>query len=435
MQPGLDPTHHPALRSWVEDANGHSEFPIQNLPFGVFEPPGEYKRGGVAIGDHILDLHKFSVSGLLPADAQAVALRASEASLNSFLAEGPAARTLLRHAISALLAESAAPHPELLCPAADCVLHLPNAIGDYTDFYAGIHHARNVGKLFRPDAPLLPNYLWVPIGYHGRSSSVRVTGEAVRRPCGQSKLPAQDTPTFGPARNLDFELELGLWVGPGNGLGERIDINAARDHIAGYCLLNDWSARDLQSWEYQPLGPFLAKSFHTTISGWVVTPEALAPFRSAQVPRPDEAPAPLPYLYSAEDQATGALNLELEVLLSTAKMRDEGLPPEVLSRSHTQHLYWTPAQLLTHHASNGCNLRHGDLLGTGTISTPDETGLGSLLEITHGGRHPMTLPCGGSRTFLQDGDEVLLRAHGVRKGYVSIGFGECRAVILPSTAS
>ena len=431
----LDRTHDPALRSWVEDANGHTEFPIQNLPFGVFRAGSEKPRGGVAIGEHILSLHALAESGLLSADAQAACLAAAQAPLNTFLALGPQARIALRKELSALLSKESQPHPELLRRAAECELMLPATIGDYTDFYAGIHHARNVGRLFRPDNPLLPNYEWVPIGYSGRSSSVRVSGEPVRRPSGQRKVSTEEAPAFGPARNLDFELELGIWVGSGNELGCAIDVRDAANHIAGYCLVNDWSARDVQAWEYQPLGPFLAKNFHTTVSSWIVTPEALAPFRCAQAPRGASAPAPLPYLSSAEDQADGALSIDLEVLIRSAQMREKNGAPHVLSRSHTKHLYWTPAQLLTHHASNGCNLNPGDLLGTGTISSPDATGLGSLLEMTRGGQDPITLPSGETRTFLQDGDEVFLRAHAVREGFVSIGFGECRAAVLRAKES
>ena len=322
----------------------------------------------------------------------------------------------------------------LLHRAVDCVLHLPATVGDYTDFYAGIHHATNVGRLFRPDNPLLPNYKWVPIGYHGRASTVQPSGVPVRRPNGQRKRPDEEAPNFGPCRNLDYELELGVWIGPGNAPGEPIPIAAAADHVAGFCLLNDWSARDVQAWEYQPLGPFLAKSFATTVSPWIVTPEALEPFRTAQPPRPEGDPAPLPYLLDDADQRAGALEIELEVLLLTERMRAAGSSPHRLSLGSTRHLYWTVAQLVAHHASNGCSLRPGDLLGSGTISAPVPDGYGSLLEITRGGREPVALPNGETRRFLEDGDEVILRARARRDGFAPIGFGECRAVVLPAAS-
>jgi fumarylacetoacetase len=313
-----------------------------------------------------------------------------------------------------------------------CELHLPATIGDYTDFYVGIHHATHVGQLFRPDNPLLPNYKYVPIGYHGRASSIRPSGVPVVRPSGQTKGPQDSEPRFGPTRRLDYELELGLWIGEGNALGEPIPIGQAADHIAGFCLLNDWSARDFQAWEYVPLGPFLAKNFHSTISPWVITPEALAPFRTAQPARDAADPKPLPYLWDEQDQAGGALALDLSVTLSTARMRDQGLPDFALSHGPSSNMYWTPAQIVAHHASNGCNLQPGDLLGTGTISGPDRSAYGSLLEISRGGAEPITLPSGEQRTFLEDGDEVILTATAQRDGFASIGFGECRARILPA---
>jgi fumarylacetoacetase len=305
-------------------------------------------------------------------------------------------------------------------------------VGDYTDFYAGIHHATNVGRQFRPDNPLLPNYKHVPIGYHGRSSSVCASGTPVRRPRGQRRPPADEAmPVFGPSRRLDFELELAVWIGPGNALGSTIPIGEATEHIAGFGLLNDWSARDIQAWEYQPLGPFLAKSFATSVSSWVVTPEALAPFRVPQPSRPAGDPAPLDYLFDPADQQQGAFDIELEVLLMTGCLRDRGLAPHRLAISTTRHLYWTVAQLVAHHASNGCNLQPGDLFGSGTISAPTADGFGSLLEITEGGRQPVTLASGNTRTFLEDGDEVIFRARATREGYVSIGFGEVRGTVVP----
>ncbi len=425
----IDHTHDPALQSWVSSANGHADFPIQNLPLGVFGPLAGAPRGGIAIGDMILDLRAVHGEGLLDEEAQAAVHACIGPSLNPFLALGAAPRRALRDAISALLQEGSDERPHLLHPAADCIAYLPAHIGDYTDFYAGIHHAEAVGKLFRPDAPLPPNYKWVPIGYHGRASSLRPSGAEVRRPNGQRKPAAEAAPTFGPSRNLDYEVELGIGVGQGNALGTAIPIAGAAEHIAGFCLLNDWSARDIQGWESQPLGPFLAKSFSTTISPWIVTPEALAPFRAPQPPRPNGDPAPLPYLHDAADQAGGALDLELEVLLITAQMRKQGLAPHRLSIGSSLALYWTPAQLLAHHASGGCNLNPGDLFGTGTISAPTSDGCGSLLEITQGGRAPITLPSGEERRFLEDGDEVILCARAKRPGAASIGFGPCRGII------
>lgn len=427
----IDHTHDPGLQSWVPSANGHPDFPIQNLPFGVFSPLAGAPRGGVAIGDEILDLRALSEAELLDEEAQAACSTCTGPTLNRFLSLGEAPRRALRDAVSTLLQEGSDERPHLLHRAADCILYLPAHVGDYTDFYAGIHHATAVGRQFRPDTPLLPNYKYVPIGYHGRASSITLSGD-VRRPNGQRKPANESVPSYGPSRNLDHELELGIWVGPGNALGTTIPIGEASRHIAGYCLLNDWSARDLQGWEYQPLGPFLAKSFHTTVSAWIVTPEALAPFRAPQPRRPEGDPAPLPYLLDAADQAVGALDLEFEVLLNTPRMRERGLAPHRLSGSRGTDLYWTPAQLLAHHASNGCNLNPGDLFGTGTISGPDQGGSGSLLELTSGGRAPITLPSGEERRFLEDGDEVVLRAYARRDGAAPIGFGECRGVILPA---
>ena len=429
----LDATHDPQRQSWVTSANGHTDFPIQNLPLGLFSPAADARpRVGVAIGDQILDLQAAHQTGIFSGDASRVTALAGAASLNAVMALGPGPRRAWRQRMSEVLRagapEQRAVEP-LLHAASACTMHLPAAIGDYTDFYAGIHHALNVGTQFRPDNPLLPNYKYVPIGYHGRSSSVVVSGTPVRRPNGQRKGPDDATPSFGPSRRLDFELELGIWIGPGNALGDPIPIARAADHISGFCLLNDWSARDIQAWEYQPLGPFLAKNFATSISPWVITPEALAPFRMPQPPRPEGDPAPLPYLLDPEDQHTGALDLEFEVLLLTAQSRREGLAPRRLSLSNAQHMYWTVAQLVAHHSSNGCNLRPGDLFGSGTISAPTPDGLGSLLEITEGGRRSVDVAPGQTRTFLQDGDEVIIRARAQRTGAASIGFGEVRGTI------
>ena len=429
--PTIDETHDPALTSWVEGADGHADFPIQNLPLGIVRPAGGAARPGVAIGDHILDLA--AIAALLP-DAVRPALAGT--TLNALLALPATDRAALRRRLSALLSDAAqretiAPH---LHAADSCELLMPMAVGDYTDFYVGIHHATNVGKQFRPDMPLLPNYKYVPIGYHGRASSLRPSGVPVVRPRGQRKAPDADAPVYGPSRRLDYELELGIWIGHGNALGTSIPIGAAAEHIAGFCLLNDWSARDLQAWEYQPLGPFLAKNFQSTISPWVVTAEALAPFRIAQPPRPDGDPAPLPYLWDEGDQAAGALGIELEATLLTETMRAQGQPPHRLSRGPASNMYWTVAQLVTHHASNGCNLGTGDLLGTGTISAPDKSGYGSLLELSRGGAEPLTLPSGETRSFVEDGDEIVLSARAHADGRVPIGFGPCRATVLPALA-
>lgn len=430
--PQIDHTHQASATSWVESANGHSDFPVQNLPYGVFSRAGGGLHLGVAIGDYILDLVGAARAKLLPG-VNASQLMGS--GLNTLMAFAPDERLTLRHGLFELLIneqQRAAVMPHLMLADA-CVLHLPAAIGDYTDFYVGIHHANNVGALFRPDNPLLPNYKYVPIGYHGRTSSIRPSGVPLRRPKGQRKAPEQDTPLFGPTTRLDYEVELGVWIGQGNQLGEPIAIADAGRHIAGCCLLNDWSARDFQAWEYQPLGPFLAKSFQSTISPWVITTEALAPFRIAQPARPDGDPAPLPYLLDAADQATGALGIKLSASIATAKMRREGHAPHRLSEGSASNMYWTAAQIVTHHASNGCNLNPGDLLGTGTISGPTVESYGSLLEITKGGKADIVLPSSETRTFVEDGDEILLTATAHADGFVSIGFGECRAIVLPAS--
>jgi fumarylacetoacetase len=436
----IDHTHAPERRSWVASANGHLDFPIQNLPLGVFAPPGGgAARGGIAIGDEILDLAAALELGLLDGLAAQAARAASGPTLNPLLALGREPRVALRQQVGALLdaggkerARVEGLRARLVHGMADCRLELPAAIGDYTDFFAGINHATNAGKLFRPDNPLMPNYKYVPIGYHGRASSISVSGTPVRRPNGQRKPANETVPSFGPSRNLDYELELGVWIAPGNALGAPIPIAEAAQHVAGFCLLNDWSARDIQGWEYQPLGPFLGKSFTTTISPWVITPEALAPFRGAQASRPAGDPAPLPYLLDASDQAGGALDIGLEVFLLTAGLTAKGLAPHRMSTGNARDLYWTVAQLVAHHSCNGCNLRPGDLFGTGTISGPDQGGLGSLLEISAGGRTPITLASGETRRFLEDGDTIVMQARCRRDGFATIGFGECRGTIAPA---
>jgi fumarylacetoacetase len=426
----MDTTHDLRLQCWVTSANGHDQFPIQNLPFGIFAPDGGRPRGGIAIGDSILDIGGLLTGDLLDGDAKAAAAAASGETLNPFLALGGRYRRALRLAVSELLSTPAAAARvrELLHAAKDCTLYMPVEIGDYTDFYAGIHHALAVGKLFRPDAPLLPNYKYLPVAYHGRASSIRISGMPVRRPRGQIKAPDAAVPAYEPSKRLDFELELGVWVGPESALGVPVPIAQAHEHVAGYSLLNDWSARDIQAWEYQPLGPFLAKNFLTTLSPWIVTPEALEPFQIPQAPRPAGDPQPLPHLWDESDQARGALDLDLEVHLCTETMRRTGAGPERISLSNSRHLYWTVAQMLTHHTSGGCNLRAGDLLGSGTISAED--GPGSLLELSKGGTQPFELANGERRTFLLDGDEIILKACAHRPGFASIGFGECRGTVV-----
>ena len=425
--PPIDDTHDPARRSWIASAHGHPQYPIQNLPLGVFEAEGK-GRPGLAIGDEVLDLAAAAKAGLLP-DAASAALYGE--TLNALFALPAADRLALRRRLSDLLSEPghrAAVEP-LLRPAAGLTMRFFFYVWEYTDFYAGIHHATNVGRQFRPDAPLLPNYKHVPIGYHGRASSVRPSGTPVVRPNGQRKPRTAKTPDFGPSRRLDYEQELGVWIGLSNPLGEPVPIGRAAEHIVGVCLLNDWYARDLQAWEYQPLGPFLAKSFLTTVSPWVVTAEALAPFRIAQPLRPPGDPQPLDYLWDAADQASGALGVEVETHLATAAMREAGAAPHRLSRSPLSSLYWTIGQMLAHHTSNGCNLSPGDLLGTGTISAPTDDGWGSLLEISRGGAEPLALSNGETRAFLEDGDEVILTARAHADGFVPIGFGTCRGVV------
>jgi len=412
----LDATHDPALKSWVESANQPGcDFPIQNLPFGIFKRKGakESPRGGVAIGDQILDLAALGIK--------------TGPTLNGIASLGRPAWRRLRSQLSKALSTGKANKrfSRYLLPMKQAELYLPVAIGDYTDFYSGIHHATNVGKLLRPDNPLLPNYKWVPIGYHGRSSSVVVSGTAVLRPRGQIKPPEQDQPSYELTRRLDYEAELGLVVGPGNALGKPIAVGKALDHVFGVVLMNDWSARDVQAWEYQPLGPFLAKSFATTISPWIVTREALEPYRCPAFPRADGDPKPLPYLWDEADQREGGFAIEVEMHLRTQKMK----APVRLSRASFRDSYWTPAQLVAHHTSNGCNLRPGDLLGSGTLSGATPDSFGSMMELTQGGKNPLALPGGESRAFLEDGDEVIQRARCTREGYATIGFGEARGTI------
>ncbi|HSA56532.1 MAG TPA: fumarylacetoacetase [Gemmatimonadaceae bacterium] len=442
----LNETHRSDLRSWVDSANDPAtDFPIQNLPLGIVRPrggaPREPWRVGAAIGSCVVDLAAAAHSGLLEGGASRAGARCAAASLNGLMALDPAHWTALRVQLSRLL-RADTPEGErarrlrqaVLLDVADVEVTLPAEIGDYTDFYASRHHALNVGKMLRPDQPLLPNYAWVPIGYHGRASSIVVSGTPVRRPRGQRAPDGQGTPVFAPSARLDYEAEVGFFVGTGNALGEPVPIERAARYLFGASLLNDWSARDIQAWEYQPLGPFLAKSFATTLSPWVVTMDALAPFRVAASPRAAGDPAPLPYLTAPEDAAEGGIDVRIEVLLRTARMRREGVPAARLSRGTLAELYWTPAQLLTHHTSNGCNLRPGDLLGSGTVSGPTREQRGCLLELTWRGAEPLALPTGEERRFLEDGDEVILRGSCEREGFARIGFGECSGVVMAPPA-
>jgi fumarylacetoacetase len=428
-----DVTHDPALRSWVESANQpDTDFPIQNLPFGVFRRAGseETARIGVAIGDQILDLAACVTAGQLRELPEPLQLACAASNLNPLMALGQPASSRLRHRLSVLLRQGTPPNLSLLMPMSEAELLLPASIGDYTDFYASIFHATRVGKLFRPDNPLLPNYKYVPIAYHGRASSIVPSGTAIVRPQGQRQIPQDPVPRFEAAQLLDYELEVGCFVGDGNALGEAIAITDAEAHVFGLCLLNDWSARDIQAWEYQPLGPFLSKSFATTISPWVVTWDALAPFRCPAFQRTTDDPPPLPYLASPENAAHGGIDLTLEVWISSTQMREAGIEPIRLSQASFQQMYWTWAQMLTHHTSNGCNLRPGDLLASGTVSGSAPGSQGCLLEMTQRGASPIELPTGEVRSFLADGDEVILRGYCQRAGFTRIGFGACKGKIL-----
>ncbi len=430
----LNETHDPARKSWVETANApQCEFPIQNLPFGVFRPaPRTPPRVGVAIGDQIVDV---------PAAAAALDGLAAEAArstdvpyLNGLMARGPQAWSALRLALSRALSTEHGDEGfrRFLTPMAQAELRLPVAIANFTDFYASVFHATNAGRAFRPDNPLLPNYKYVPVAYHARASSVRVSGTPVKRPRGQRKAANEAAPSYGASRHLDFELELGFYIGVPSELGDAVPIGKAAAHIFGFCLLNDWSARDVQAWEYQPLGPFLGKNFATTVSPWVVTAEALAPFRTAAFARPEGDPAPLPYLDDAEDRTHGGLDIVVEAYLASDAMRQKGTAPLQLTQASFATTYWTVAQMVAHHTSNGCNLQIGDLIGTGTISGAHKPSWGSLLELTARGSEPLELPSGEKRGFIEDGDEIIFRGFAEKPGYPRIGFGECRAVILPA---
>lgn len=435
----LNETHASDLASWVESANRPDcPFPIQNLPFGVFRrrEGHESRRVGVAIGDEVLDVSAALELGLIGDAARKAAQSCASSSLNALMSLGSEHWSALRRHLSRLLRQgnhqASSLSERLLVAQQDAEMLLPAQIGDYTDFYASIDHATNVGSMFRPDNPLLPNYKHIPIGYHGRSSTIVPSQTPLLRPMGQTKADDADQPVFGPCKLLDYELEVGFFVGPGNRMGQRIPIERAADHIFGLCLVNDWSARDVQKWEYQPLGPFLGKSFATSVSPWVVTLEALAPYRTAAYERPQGDPRPLPYLLDEEDQARGGVGLTVEAWLSSEKMRSQQLAPQRLSRGDFRNMYWTLAQMLTHHSSNGCALRPGDLMASGTVSGPEAEARGCLLELTWRGRDPIELPSGETRRFLADGDELTITGYCEREGFARIGLGECRGQILPA---
>ncbi|MBU6256798.1 MAG: fumarylacetoacetase [Burkholderiales bacterium] len=436
----LNETHDPALSSWVDSANGGaSDFPVQNLPFGVFRRLGSQEawRGGVAIGDQILDLGAAHAAGVFSAESARAAAACTQTSLNAYMAMGPAAWSALRLALSRALRKGSAQTERLrgcLVAQAQAEYAVPARIGDYTDFYTSIHHATSVGRLYRPDHPLLPNYKWVPIGYHGRASSIGVSGLGYARPRGQILRAGATAPELAPSERMDYELEIAVFIGRGNELGRPIPVAQAESHVFGLALFNDWSARDFQSWEYQPLGPFLSKNFASTLSPWIVTMEALAPYRKAWT-RPPEDPQPLPYLDAPGLRETGAIDIELEVLLQTRRMREAGLAPARVSLGNFADSYWTVSQLVAHHTVNGCNLQSGDLLGSGTQSGPLPQQAGSLLELSRNGQQAISLPDGQTRRFLEDGDAVFMRGWCSRPGAARIGFGDCVGTLLPADPS
>ncbi|MEH6577692.1 MAG: fumarylacetoacetase [Amphritea sp.] len=437
--PVLNETHDLSLCSWVESANAAgTDFPIQNLPFAVFRRKGsdEAFRGGVAIGDQVVDLASVASKVIFSGEAVTATQACAQTTLNEFMGMGESSWSALRLALSRGLREGAAEQAAL----SDCLIaqseieySLPCTIGDYTDFYTSVHHATRVGKLFRPDNPLLPNYKWVPIGYHGRSSSIDVSGQEFKRPCGQTKAPDAAEPSLGPCKRLDYELEVGIYIGKGNELGSPIALDDSDKHVFGMCLFNDWSARDIQAWEYQPLGPFLAKNFASTVSPWIVTTEALAPFR-VDFSRDPADPQPLPYLSSELNTKQGALDIKLEVLLQTETMRANGEAAARVSESNFSYSYWTVAQMVAHHTVNGCNLKPGDFFGSGTQSGPEEAEGGSLLELSKGGKQSITLANGEQRTFLEDGDAVVMRGWCEKAGAARIGFGEVVSTVLPANS-
>ena len=440
---GINETHDPNLRSWVESANDpNTDFPIQNLPLGMFRRAGSggAPAVGVAIGDQILNLRTCvnTLDELMDDDITIVISFISNG-LNRVAECNTEEAQAFRKLLSSLLRFD---NPKIrdngdlvkkaLVPMNEAEMLMPFTVGNYTDFYASVYHATNIGKMFRPDQPLMPNYKWIPIGYHGRASSIVPSGTPIRRPSGQTMADSATAPSFGPSKVLDYELEVGFFIGHGNEQGKPINIAEAEDHIFGLCLVNDWSARDIQRWEYQPLGPFLAKSFATSISPWIVTTEALAPFRVPAFEREAADPQPLAYLDSPQNREHGGFDIKLEVLIATEQMRRKNIAPHRLCASNTKDLYWTFAQMLTHHSSNGCNLRSGDLLASGTVSGATKDSQGSLIELTERGTQPITLPTGEVRRFLEDGDEIILRGYCEREGFRRIGFGECRGLILPA---
>ncbi|HTD82635.1 MAG TPA: fumarylacetoacetase [Gemmatimonadaceae bacterium] len=438
----MNETHDPSLTSWIESANSpDSDFPIQNLPFGVFSRKGDAERRvGVAIGDQIIDIGESLSANLWTGKARDVARWCDRPNLNELMQAPRESLSEFRARLSELLSGTPGDNsvinplpPGALVPMLEAEMFVPAEIGDYTDFYASIYHATNVGKIFRPDNPLFPNYKHVPIGYHGRASSIVISGTGVNRPKGQTLESGSTTPTFAPTQMLDYEAEVGFYVGRGTELGETISLNEAEEHLFGICLVNDWSARDIQSWEYQPLGPFLAKNFATTVSPWVVTWEALEPYRAPAFFRRPNDPQPLPYLASDKDRNEGGLDLNIEVYIRSMLMREGRLRPFRLSAASLADMYWTPAQMLTHHASNGCNLRPGDLFASGTVSGPDPGSQGCLLELTRRGADPIALPTGEERRFLHDGDEIIMRAYFQREGAARIGLGECAGLIVASS--
>jgi fumarylacetoacetase len=432
----INETHDINLTSWVSSANSDSDFPIQNLPFAIFKCKGQEEdlRGGVAIGNQVLDLAAVAKMNLFSGSAQTALEAASQTTLNALMNLGVEANSALRLALSKAL-RTDSPLQNTLTPTLiaqdEIKFGMPCQIGDYTDFYTSIYHATAIGKLFRPDNPLLPNYKWIPIGYHGRSSTIGISGQTFHRPVGQTKAPDATEPSFGPCKRLDYELEMGLFVGKSTQMGELINIENAEKHLFGVCIFNDWSARDIQAWEYQPLGPFLAKSFASTISPWIVTMEALAPYRS-NFTRPETDPQPLPHLSSEQNTQNGGLDIDLSCFIQTQAMFENKQQMAQLSKSNFKYSYWTPAQLITHHASNGCAMRSGDLLGSGTQSGPTYEEAGSLLELSKGGKTPIDLPNGERRTFLEDGDSIIMRASCSKEGAVRIGFGEVVATVLPA---
>jgi fumarylacetoacetase len=433
----INETHDIKLTSWVSSANdATTDFPIQNLPFAVFrrKDSNEEFRGGVAIGSQVLDLNVVANANIFTGLAQEAVVAANAAALNEFMGMGIEYWSALRLALSKALragSEHQATLETSLVSQADIEFSLPCHIGDYTDFYTSIYHATAVGSLFRPDNPLLPNYKWVPIGYHGRASSIDVSGQEFHRPKGQTKAPDAEVPSFGPAKRIDYELEMGIYLGKGNELGDAISIKNAEDHVFGFCVFNDWSARDLQAWEYQPLGPFLAKNFASTVSPWIVTTEALAPYRTAWT-RDENDPQPLEYLDSEENRKQGSFDVTMDVQIETAKMRKEGVEASKVSQSSFKHSYWTVAQMVTHHTVNGCNFIPGDMLGSGTQSGPEHIEAGSMLELSRGGKEAITLNNGEQRKFLEDGDKVIMRGWCEKSGFARIGFGSVEGTLLPA---